>query len=102
MTPERPAPELAAYDAADFAYASVLVYSVVAGMVCCAIDIHFLAKGKSVAGVAVLGATFRGVPTLITTALNAALFSGGLLLAPVLAAMLLAATRFVSRAAKAS
>ena len=101
--PDITSPTLFIADAwADFAYAGVLVYSVVAGMVCRAIDINFLAKGKSVAGIAVLGATFWGVLTLITTALTTALFSGGLLLAPIVAAMLLAATRFVSRAAKAS
>ncbi|HLZ03192.1 MAG TPA: hypothetical protein VKR55_13725 [Bradyrhizobium sp.] len=101
--PNVTAPTLFIADAwADFAYAGVFVYSIVAGLICRAIDLSFLAKGKSVAAIAVLGATFWGVLTLITTALNIALFSGGLLLAPVLAAMLLAATRFVSRTAKAS
>jgi hypothetical protein len=97
------APTLFIADAwADFAYAGVLAYSIIAGVVCRGVDVYFLARGKSVAGIAVLGATFWGVLTLITTALNIALFSGGLLLAPLLAAMLVAATRYLSRAAKTS
>jgi hypothetical protein len=78
---------------ADFAYAGVLVFSVAAGAICRSIDIAFLAPGKSVVGIAVLAATFVGVLTLLTTALNIALFSGGLLLAPILAAILVVATR---------
>jgi hypothetical protein len=97
------APTLFIADAwADFAYAGVIVYSIIAGAVCRAIDITFLARGKSVASIAVLGATFWGVLTLNSTALNIALFSGGLLLAPVLAAMLVAATRYLSRSVRAS
>jgi hypothetical protein len=101
--PNVTAPTLFIADAwADFAYPGVFVFSIIAGAVCRAIDVRFLATGKSVASIAVLVATVWGVLTLITTALNTALFSGGLLLAPVLAAVLLAASRFVSRAPKAS
>lgn len=57
----------------------------------------FLSRGKSVVGIAVLAATFWGVLTLITTALNIALFSGGLLLAPLLAATMVAAVRHLAR-----
>jgi hypothetical protein len=81
---------------ADFSYAGVLVFSIVAGAICRAIDIVFLAKGKSVVAIAVLGATFWGVLTLLTTALNIALFSGGLLLAPALAAMLTMSGRYLA------
>jgi hypothetical protein len=42
----------------------------------------------------VLGATFMGVFTLLITALNTALLSGGLLLAPLLAGLLTAAIRY--------
>jgi hypothetical protein len=43
--------------------------------------------------VAVLAATFIGVFTLLVTALSTALLSGGLLLAPILAALMVTATR---------
>jgi hypothetical protein len=82
---------------AAFAYVGVGVFSVAAGAICRSIDIVFLAPGKSVVGIAVLAATFVGVLTLMTTALNIALFSGGLLLAPILAAILVAATRRQTR-----
>jgi hypothetical protein len=92
--PDITSPTLFIADAwADFSYTGVLVYSIIAGAICRLIDIRFLSPGKSVVGIAVLGATFWGVLTLNTTALNTALFSGGLLLAPALAAMLVAAGR---------
>ena len=96
--PDITSPTLFIADAwADFSYAGVVVFSIIAGAICRSIDIVFLARGKSVAGIAVLSATFWGVLTLITTALNIALFTGGLLLAPVLAAMLAATTRYMTR-----
>jgi hypothetical protein len=82
---------------ADFAYLGVLAYSVIAGALCRSIDVAFLARGKSIAGIAVLCATFWGVITLDTTALNIALFSGGLLLSPVIAAILLTVSAAVWR-----
>ncbi len=82
---------------ADFSYAGVLVYSVIAGAVCRSIDLAFLARGKTVVAIAVLGATFWGITVLLTTALNIALLSGGLLLAPVLAAMVVAASRYLAK-----
>jgi hypothetical protein len=96
-SPDITSPTLFIADAwTDFSYAGVVVYSIIAGAVCRSIDIVFLVRGKSVVGIAVLGATFWGVLTLITTALNTALLSGGLLLAPILAAMLVAATSYLS------
>jgi len=77
----------------DFSFAGVFVFSVIAGAVCRSIDAIFLAHGKTVVSVAVLGATFAGIFTLLTTALNTALLSGGLLLAPVLAGLLVIAIR---------
>jgi hypothetical protein len=79
---------------ADFSYAGVIVFSVIAGAVCRSIDAVFLVHGKTVVGVAVMGAAIIGILTLLTTALNVALFSGGLLLAPILAGLLLAAIRY--------
>jgi len=73
---------------ADFSYAGVLVASIVAGAVCRSIDLIFLARGKSVAAIAVLCATVWGIVVLMTTALNTALLSGGLLLAPAIAALI--------------
>jgi hypothetical protein len=82
---------------ADFSYAGVFVFSVIAGAVCRSIDAIFLVHGKTAVGVAVLGATFLGVYTLLNTALNIALFSGGLLLAPILAGLLVMAIRRLER-----
>lgn len=82
---------------ADFSYFGVIVFSLVAGAVCRSIDAIFLVRGKTVVAVAVLGATFMGVFTLLVTALNTALLSGGLLLAPILAGLLMAAIRYFGR-----
>jgi hypothetical protein len=79
---------------ADFSYAGVIAFSMIAGAICRAIDMAFLGHGKSVAAIAVLSATFLGVLTLLATALNIALFSGGLLLAPIFAAMLVTLGRY--------
>jgi hypothetical protein len=79
---------------ADFSYAGVIVYSLIAGAVCRSVDAIFLVRGKTVVGVAMLGATFLGVFTLLVTALNTALLSGGLLLAPILAGLLVVTTRY--------
>lgn len=84
---------------ADFSYAGVIVYSMMAGAICRTLDIVFIARGKSVVGVAVLGATLVGVLTLLTTALNIALITGGLLLAPLLAGAIMLATRGLNRTA---
>jgi hypothetical protein len=81
---------------ADFSYAGVLVFSVAAGAICRAIDVVFLAEGKSVVAIAVLCATLWGVLTLITTSLNIALLTGGLLIAPLLAGTLIAISRRMS------
>ena len=84
---------------ADFSYAGVIVYSIIAGAICRTLDIVFIARGKSVVGIAVLGATLVGVLTLLTTALNIALVTGGLLLAPLLAGTIMLASRGLNRAA---
>jgi hypothetical protein len=78
---------------ADFGYAGVLAFSIAAAAICRAIDLAFLAQGKTVLTIAILCAAFMGVFTLTTTALSIALFSGGLLLAPLLAVALSAASR---------
>jgi hypothetical protein len=82
---------------ADFSYAGVFVFSVIAGAICRSIDAIFLLHGKTAVGLAVLGAAFLGVYTLLNTALNIALFSGGLLLAPILAGLLVMASRRLGR-----
>jgi hypothetical protein len=82
---------------ADFSYLGVIAFSAMAGAVCRSIDVNFLASGKTVAGVAVLGATFFGIFTLLSTALNAALISGGLLLAPVFAGLLVTLSRYLDQ-----
>jgi hypothetical protein len=84
---------------ADFSYAGVIAYSLLAGVVSRSVDLIFLAKGKSAIAIAVLGATFMGVFILLTTALNTALLSGGLLLAPMLALVFVTTTRHLTRVA---
>lgn len=73
---------------ADFSYAGVIVFSVIAGTICRSIDAIFLVHGKTVISIAILTATFSGVLALLITALNTALLTGGLLLAPILAGLL--------------
>jgi hypothetical protein len=87
---------------ADFSYAGVIVFSLIAGITCRSIDAIFLTHGRTVVGIAVLGAAFIGVLTLLTTALNIAFISGGLLLAPIFAGVLVAATRYFGRRRPAS
>jgi hypothetical protein len=82
---------------AAFTYAGVIAFSVAAGAICRSIDLAFLAAGKSVVGIAFLAATFAGVLALMTVALNTALFSGGLLLAPILAGLLVAANQYLGK-----
>lgn len=81
---------------ADFSYVGVFGLSLLTGAICRAIDLLFLSKGKSVVAIAVLGATFWGILTLLTTSLNIALLTGGLLLAPALAAMLTRSGRYLA------
>jgi predicted secreted protein len=57
----------------------------------------FLRQRKTVIATALLGATFLGLFTFLTTALNAALFSGELLSVPALAALLKGKMKFGSR-----
>lgn len=100
-SPDITSPTLFIADAwIDFSYAGVFFYSVLTGAICRSIDIAFLWRGKTAAAIAVLSATFWGVLVLLTTALNIALFSGGLLLAPALAAGLIAITRYFSKPLK--
>jgi hypothetical protein len=95
-TNETSVPALFIADAwTDFSYAGVIVFSLIAGAICRSIDAVFLVHGKTVVGVAVLGAVFFGVFTLLVTALNTALLSGGLLLAPLLAGLLVKATQYL-------
>jgi hypothetical protein len=82
---------------ADFSYAGVIAYSIIAGAICRILDIIFLARGKTVLAIAVLGATLVGVLTLLTTALNIALVTGGLVLAPLLAGAIVLASRRLNR-----
>jgi hypothetical protein len=82
---------------ADFSYLGVIVFSLIAGAVCRSMDAAFLSSGKTVIGVAVLGAAFSGIFTLLITALSTALFSGGLLLGPVLAGLLVMGSRYTAR-----
>jgi hypothetical protein len=81
---------------ADFSFVGPFVFSILAGALCRGLDLSFLARGKTVLGIAVLSATFWGVLTLISTSLSIAMITGGLLLAPALAALLVWAAHSVS------
>ncbi|WOH61256.1 hypothetical protein [Bradyrhizobium sp. BWC-3-1] len=72
----------------DFSYAGVVIYSIVAGAVCRAIDAVFLKEGKTTVAVAALAAAFIGVYNLMISALPTSMLSGGLGL-PLIVALLL-------------
>jgi hypothetical protein len=82
----------------DFSYAGVIVFSMLAGATCRIIDAIYLANGKTVLGIAIMAAALGGVFTLLVSALNTAFLSGGLLLAPIVAGVLVYAIRFLDRA----
>jgi hypothetical protein len=82
---------------AGFSFAGVIVLSLVAGTVCRSIDTIFLGRGKTVLAIAIIGAAFGGVFSLLTNALNIAMLSGGLLLSPALAGLLVMAERIFSK-----
>jgi hypothetical protein len=79
---------------AEFSYIGVIFSGVIAGVICRSIDATFLVYGKTVAAVSVMAAAFIGVFTLLSTALNTALISGGLLLGPIFAVLLMKLIRF--------
>src|SRR5258708_4501689 len=87
---------------ADFSYFGVIVFGLIAGAVCRSIDAAFLVHGKTFVGVAVLGSIFMGVFTLLVAALIVVLFTGGLLLAPILAGLLVTASRYSPHQSPAS
>ena len=65
---------------ADFSYFGVIGFSIVVGMICRAIDIILLIRGKTVTAVAVLAAAFIGIYNLMISALPTSMLSGGLIL----------------------
>ena len=77
----------------DFSYAGVFVFSMVAGATCRLIDAVYLVKGKTALSIAVMSAAFAGVFALLVSALNTAFLSGGLLLAPLVAGVLVKVIR---------
>jgi hypothetical protein len=81
----------------DFSYAGVIVFSILAGTICRAIDAIFLANGKTVVGIAVISAVFFGIFTLLVTSLNTAALSGGLLLAPLAAGAIMKIIRRIDQ-----
>ncbi len=83
----------------DFSYAGVVVFSMLAGAACRTIDAIYLANGKTALGIAIMAAALGGVFTLLVSALNTAFLSGGLLLAPMLAGVLVYAIRLLEKAA---
>ena len=58
-------------------------------MICRAIDIVLLARGKTVVAVTVLAAAFIGIYNLMITALPTSMLSGGLVICPLIAILLM-------------
>lgn len=81
----------------DFSYAGVVVFSMIAGAACRLIDAIYLVNGKTVLGIAVMAAAFAGIFSLLISALNTAFFSGGLLLAPLVAGAIVMTIRLLDR-----
>ena len=82
---------------ADFSYFGVISYSIVVGMICRAIDITLLIRGKTVAAVAVLAAAFIGIYNLMISALPTSMLSGGLILPLLFVIAILASQRLLTR-----
>jgi hypothetical protein len=82
---------------ADFSYIGVIVFSMIAGAICRCIDAAFLGYGKTVVAISVMATAFTGVFTLLATALSTALASGGLLVGPIFAAVLIVIIRRFNR-----
>ncbi|MDR6304578.1 hypothetical protein GGQ85_002288 [Nitrobacter vulgaris] len=70
---------------ADFSYLGVFGFSIVAGVICRAIDLILLTRGKTILAISVLAATFLGIYNLMISALPTAVLSGGLVIAPLMA-----------------
>jgi hypothetical protein len=75
----------------------VIFFSLFAGAICRSIDAVFLVDGKTVVAISVMAAAFIGVFTLLSTALNTALITGGLLVCPVFAVLLMKSIRLIDR-----
>ncbi|OCK58347.1 oligosaccharide repeat unit polymerase [Bradyrhizobium sp. LMTR 3] len=71
----------------DFSYLGVVGFSIAIGVFCRAIDVLLL-TGKTVAAVAGLASVFIGVYNLMISALPTSMLSGGLVLPPLLAIIL--------------
>src|SRR5205823_10333830 len=82
---------------ADFSYFGVVGFSIVVGMVCRAIDIILLVRGKTVTAVAVLAAAFIGIYNLMISALPTSMLSGGLILPPLFVIVILESQRLAAR-----
>jgi hypothetical protein len=80
---------------AQFSYYGVLVLSVLAGAICRAIDLVWLLRGKTAVNIAILAAVFIGIYHLLQGALTTALLTGGLLLCPLVAWLLVAVSNLV-------
>jgi oligosaccharide repeat unit polymerase len=82
---------------ADFSYFGVISFSIVVGVICRAIDILLLVRGKTVTAVAVLAAAFIGIYNLMISALPTSMLSGGLILPPLFVIVILESQRLVAR-----
>jgi hypothetical protein len=82
---------------ADFSYWGVLGFSIAAGVICRAIDVTLLTRGKTILAISVLAATFLGIYNLMISALPTAMLSGGLLITPLMAIFVLESQRLLNR-----
>ncbi len=81
---------------ADFGYFGVVGFSIVVGMICRAIDVALLVRGKTVTAIAALAAAFIGIYNLMISALPTAMLSGGMILPPLFVFLFLKGQRILS------
>lgn len=81
----------------DFSYLGVFGFSIVAGVICRAIDVFLLIRGKTVLAISVLAAAFLGIYNLMISALPTAMLSGGLLITPLMVILALETQRLLNR-----
>lgn len=84
---------------ADFAIWGVLIFPVLAGIVIKSIDLYALRHGRTDEAIALLVAGYYGIYTALSTSLQTALLTGGLLTVPILSRVLTtrAGTRWQTR-----
>ena len=73
---------------AEFAWAGVAVFSIIAGFTIRSIDIYAFRRGHSDESACLVAGCVFGIFTMLSTALNTAMVTGGLALLPLLSVLL--------------